>query len=103
MRIFWKRDHEKIITFGLFSILFVAVMSMIAIIGGAIMRFFGFRYQSAGSIILFFCISGFLTYPIGVVVEALPKILLSFGRLLEDLRPVSRCGKMEIKWQERVE
>ena len=42
-----------------------------------IMRFFGFEYKSIGSIILFFLLATIISYPIGSVAEALPKVLLN--------------------------
>ncbi|MBQ1996253.1 MAG: hypothetical protein II237_08695, partial [Clostridia bacterium] len=38
---------------------------------------FGFTYQSIGSIILFFVISGVLSFPIELFVKALPKVLFT--------------------------
>lgn len=39
------------------------------------MKLFGFTYQSVGSIILFFVLTGVLSYPIELYVKALPKVL----------------------------
>ena len=41
------------------------------------MKMFGFIYQSIGSIILFFTISGILAFPIELFVKAIPKVLFS--------------------------
>ena len=53
------------------------ILSLIALFGGALMKVFGFTYQSVGSIILFFVISGVLAFPIELFVKAIPKVLFS--------------------------
>ena len=52
----------------------VAIVSVIAIFGGALMKLFGFTYQSVGSIILFFVVSGILVFPIEMFVKAFPGV-----------------------------
>ena len=81
MREFWRRHHKKMIPLFLLGILFLAAMSVIAVLGGAVMKLFGFRYQSVGSIIVFFVIAAIISYPIGLVAQTLPKVLLHLGRL----------------------
>ena len=55
----------------------IAIVSLVALFGGALMKLFGFTYQSVGSIILFFIISGVLSFPIELFVKAIPKVLFS--------------------------
>ena len=55
----------------------VAIISLVAVFGGALMTMFGFTYQSVGSIILFFAVSGILAFPIELFVKAIPKVLFS--------------------------
>lgn len=55
----------------------VAIISLIAIFGGALMKIFGFTYQSIGSIILFFVVTGIMAFPIELFVKAIPKELFS--------------------------
>lgn len=55
----------------------IAVVSVVAIFGGALMKLFGFTYKSVGSIVLFFVISGILAFPIELFVKAIPKVLFS--------------------------
>jgi len=55
----------------------VFIVSLVALFGGALMKMFGFTYQSIGSIILFFTISGILAFPIELFVKAIPKVLFS--------------------------
>lgn len=53
------------------------IVLVFAIFGGALMKIFGFTYQSVGSIILFFTVSGMLSFPIELFVKAIPKVLFS--------------------------
>ena len=53
---FFEKHKEKIITLLLCGVLFIIVLSVLALISGAIMKVFGFEYRSIGSIILFFII-----------------------------------------------
>ena len=46
------------------------------------------RYESVGSIILFFVIASILSYPVSLVVEALPKALLHLKKVS---RPAAVC------------
>ena len=85
MKGIWNRHKEKIITFLLCGLLFVGVLSIIALLGGAIMKIFGFEYESIGSIILFFVIATIISYPFSLVAEALPKVFLSFGKLSKQM------------------
>ena len=64
------------------------ILSLIALFGGAFMKVFGFTYQSVGSIILFFVISGILAFPIELFVKAIPKVLFSHFK---------KINKMEAK------
>ena len=50
---FFEKHKEKIITLLLCGVLFIIVLSVLALISGAIMKVFGFEYRSIGSIILF--------------------------------------------------
>lgn len=44
-------------------------------------KYLRFEYHSIGSIILFFIIATILSYPLSLPEKALPKALLSLGRL----------------------
>ena len=81
MKDVWNRHRERIITLLLLAILFVGVVSIIALASGAVMKLFGFEYRSIGSIILFFIIATVISYPISMIASTLPKVLLSLGRL----------------------
>ena len=81
MKEIWNRHKEKLITFLLCGLLFVGILSIIALLCGAIMKIFGFEYESIGSIILFFVIATIISYPFSLIAEVLPKVVLSFGKL----------------------
>lgn len=85
MKQFWNRNHEKIITFLLFAILFLGIVAVIALLGGAVMKIFGFEYKTVGSIILFFLIATIISFPISLIAETLPKVLLAFEKLSKEL------------------
>ena len=72
-----KNIIGKSIGFLIIVGIIVAIVSVIAIFGGALMKLFGFTYQSVGSIILFFVVSGILVFPIELFVKAIPKVLFS--------------------------
>ncbi len=52
-----------------------------AVFSGAIMSFLGLEYKSFGSFILFFVISSIVTYPMNLITETLPKVLLDLDKL----------------------
>lgn len=81
MKEIWNRYKENLITFLLCGLLFVGLLSIIALLCGAIMKIFGFEYESIGSIILFFVIATIISYPFSLIAEVLPKVVLSFGKL----------------------
>ena len=64
MKEIWSRHKEKLTTFFLCGLLFGGILSIIALLCGAIMKIFGFEYESIGSIILFFVIATIISYPL---------------------------------------
>ena len=56
-----NKNREKIITFIICSVLIIAVLSIIAVFSGAIMRLLGFEYESVGSFILYFVIASIVS------------------------------------------
>lgn len=71
----------KFLGYGITALLLFGVFSLVALFGGAIMHFFGFTYQSVGSIILFFIITGLAGFPCELVARALPMALLHMGKI----------------------
>ncbi len=80
-----KNIIGKSIGFLIIVGIIVAIVSVIAIFGGALMKLFGFTYQFVGSIILFFVISGILTFPIELFVKAIPKALFLHFKKINEL------------------
>ena len=80
-----KNIIGKSIGFLIIVGIIVAIVSVVAIFGGALMKLFGFTYQSIGSIILFFVISGILAFPIELFVKAIPKVLFSHFKKINEL------------------
>lgn len=78
---FFEKHKEKIITLLLCGVLFIIVLSVLALISGAIMKVFGLEYRSIGSIILFFIIATIISYPLGLIAGAFPKALLSLDKV----------------------
>lgn len=82
---FFKNNKEKLITFIICGTIFVAVLSVIALLSGVVMRLFGFRYQSIWSIILFFIIATVVSYPINLIAGGLPKALYKLKRISKNI------------------
>lgn len=76
-----KKILEPIIGYGIVFIVLIAVISVIAILGGGIMRLFGFEYTSVKSIIIFFTIVTIVGFPIETLALSFPKALLSVDKI----------------------
>lgn len=101
-----KNIIGKFIGFLIIVGIIVAIVSIIAIFGGALMKLFGFTYQSVGSIILFFVVSGILGFPIELFVKAIPKVLFSHlfnDEFYEDSSILVSCEVIKIEDIERME
>ena len=72
---------KDILGWGIIIIVILIIVSVIAIFAGAIMHFFGFRYDSVWDIIIFFLISTIISLPINFIAEGLPKALLKLKKL----------------------
>ena len=79
-----KKIIEPIFGYGLVAIIIIAIISVIAIFGGAIMKIFGFKYNSIGSIILYFIIITIVGFPVDILIQAFPKALVSIGKIKEN-------------------
>lgn len=77
----FKKIIEPILGYGLIAIIIIAIISIIAIFAGALMRIFGFQYKSVGSIILYFIIMTVVDFPIDTLITAFLKALTSMGRI----------------------
>ena len=76
-----KKILEPIIGYGIVFIVLIAVISVIAILGGGLMRLFGFEYTSVKSIIIFFTIVTIVGFPIETLALSFPKALLSLDKI----------------------
>ena len=76
-----KKILEPIIGYGIVFIVLIAVISVIAILGGGIMRLFGFEYTSVKSNIIFFTIVTIVGFPIETLALSFPKALLSLDKI----------------------
>lgn len=85
MKEFFEKYKEKIVIFLLCGILVLIILSILALFSGAIMKVFGFEYHSLGSIVLFFIIATIISWPLSLLVEAVPKALLSLNKLSVEL------------------
>ncbi|GAA0682573.1 YrvL family regulatory protein [Clostridium cadaveris] len=77
----FKKIIEPIFGFGLAAIIITAIISVIAIFGGAIMKLFGFKYNSIGSIILYFIVVTIVGFPVDIILRVFSKVLISIGQL----------------------
>ena len=75
-----KNSLGKLIGSLIMIAMIVAVVSVLAMFGGAFMKLFGFTYRSVGSILLFFMITGILAFPVELFVKAVPKVLFAHFR-----------------------
>lgn len=76
-----EEKNSKYIGAILGTMLIIALLSIFSIFGGAIMKLFGFQYESVGSIILFFITVGALGFPIEMIAKGLPNALLSLDKI----------------------
>ena len=77
----FKIDKEKFKTFAICGMIFLLILSIIALISGSIMKIFGFQYESVGSIILFFIIATIMSFPLNLIASAFSKALLKLGKI----------------------
>ena len=76
-----KKIATSVMAYGISALLLIAIVSVLALFGGFIMKFFGFQYDSLPSIILFFVFTGLLGFPIEVIAMITPRALLSHHKL----------------------
>lgn len=66
---------EAVITILLLIVIFLILMFLASLVGGVIMKLFGFEYDSLLSLFLFFLIPNLICFPISEFVGMLPKVL----------------------------
>ena len=78
-----KELAGALLGYSVVAIVILAVIAVIAVVGGSIMSFFGFEYESLGSIILFFIIVMIVGFPLEILSSALPAVFAELGRCTE--------------------
>ena len=63
----------------------IAFFSLMALFAGGIMKMFGFTYESVGSVVIFFLISGILGYPLEVFAKAISNTLFSYFKITKEV------------------
>ena len=76
-----KKLCTAAIAYGLIVGIIVAIVAMIAYFGGAVMKVFGFEYESPGSIVLFFLLTAIAGFPAETIAKAFPRALLSLEKI----------------------
>lgn len=74
---------SKIVSFLIGATLFLAVALPVvfleSVIGGFIMKLFGFRYDSMRSVFVFFLVAAVADAPLEILAKAFPKVIMSLG------------------------
>lgn len=81
---FFKNNKEKLITFIVCGTIFVAVLSVIALLSGVIMRLFGFDINPY-EVLSYFSSSEQLYIPINLIAGGLPKALYKLKRISKNI------------------
>ena len=79
-----KNCIGKCIGFLIIVGIIVAIISLTVLFAGGLMKVFGFTYQSIGSILIFFIISGIIALPMELFAKAIPKVLFSYFKKLNE-------------------
>lgn len=78
-----KKILKDILGYGVVAIVILAIISVIAIFGGGIMKMFGFEYDSVWSIIKYFIVVVIVGAPVELLTKAFPKALYQLGKIDE--------------------
>lgn len=66
---------------GIMILLLFGTFAVVALVGGNVMRLFGFRYDSVGQLLLYFLLGELIGLPLDLISTALPKVLYRMGKL----------------------
>ena len=58
---------------GIMILLLFGTFAVVALVGGNVMRLFGFRYDSVGQLLLYFLLGELIGLPLDLISTALPK------------------------------
>lgn len=79
---------DSLVVFIFAVALFIGAITLMSIFGGEIMRFFGLRYSSVQSLVLFFVIGSIISWPVSLAAEAIPKVLFFDKKLIRKWQAV---------------
>jgi len=68
--------------------LMLAVVAALALVGGNVMTLFGFRYRSAGQLVLYFLLVEVVSLPFDGICQSLPRALHHMGKSDQDMQGV---------------
>lgn len=66
---------------GIMILLLFGTFAVVALVGGNVMRLFGFRYDSVGQLLLYFLLGELIGLPLDLISTALPKVLYRMGKV----------------------
>ncbi len=78
---FLKNRIAQLLSMLICAGLVLLVVTFVALTGGAVMKLFGFQYESVWTIVAYFAVAELLTLPIDWISGAVPRILWYFGKL----------------------
>lgn len=80
-----KEKLKKLLTgllgSGIMVLLLFGTFAVVALVGGNVMRLFGFHYESVGQLLLYFLLGELLGLPLDLFSTALPKALYHTGKV----------------------
>ena len=76
-----KKSLGSIMVYGIVVIILIFIIGVMSIFAGAIMKLFGFQYNSIKDIIIFFMIQAIIGFPFEIFAKAIPKALLSLDKI----------------------
>ena len=77
----WKALLADLLGGGILVLLVFGILAVLALVSGTLMGFLGFRYESFGSLLLYFLFVLLTGLPLDLVASALPRSLVFLKRL----------------------
>ena len=81
MKKFNGNRRDKIIMYFMVGVMFVITLSAVSLLGGGIMKLFGFEYRNVLGVIIFFLTAAVVSYPLSLLAGTLPKALVIVNRM----------------------
>lgn len=66
---------------GIMVLLLFGTFAVVALVGGNVMRLFGFHYDSVEQLLLYFLLGELIGLPLDLLSTALPKVLYRMGKV----------------------